>query len=312
MRTLTHVTCLVLLLVTTHGWCQDDINASNEQDEKIRQLVEERRQREAELAKTPTSLDRGETVNPALLDVVVDNSIGVRYEEKDLYFRMLELARKTPESEQQEYARNFREARRLSNPKYSRLKPEKFPVFVDLFQSPDVYRGRPVTLHGVMRKLTKFDPGQNSRDIGEAYEGWVYTDDSQGNPAVVIFQGKPEGLTVGGDLTEEVRLTGYFFKMYGFEAQDTVRKAPLILAGSVEWRPSPKIPKAQPLGPEIYLGLTMIIFLLGFVWWQGNRREMKSAIHPTEADFRSFPPVESPIKTSSTKLGEKLTETHDE
>ncbi|MBS0203838.1 MAG: hypothetical protein JSS49_13115 [Planctomycetes bacterium] len=310
MKTLAQVICLMLFMGTTYGWCQDDVNASNEEDEKIRRLVEERRLLEAEQAKIPTSLDRGEMVNPELLDVVTDNSIGVRFEEKDAYFRILELARKTPLAEQEEYALNFREARRLSNPKYSRLKPEKFPIFVDLFLSPDVYRGRPVTLHGVLRKLTKFDPGPNSRDVGEAYEGWVYPDDGQSNPAVVIFQSKPDGLQVGGDLSEEVRVTGYFFKMYGYEAQDVARKAPMILAGAIEWRPGPGPYVPQALGPEVYLGLTMTIFLVGFVWWQSNRREMTSAIHPTEADFRSFPPIETPTKSSS--VGEKLTETHDE
>lgn len=312
MRTLTRWTCLILLAGSSWGWCQDPgISAADNDDERIQKLVEERRRREEVLSREPTSLDGGETVNPVLLKSITDNSIGIRFEEKDAYFRVLELARQTPLAEQEAFARNFREARRSGNPRYAKRKPEQFPMFVDLFQDPDKYRGRAVSLHGVIRRLTKFDPGPNARGIQDAYEGWVYTDDGQSNPAVVIFLSKPDGLKVGGDLTEEVRLTGYFFKMYGYEAHDVARKAPLLLAGAVEWKP-PRPPYSPVnLGPEVYLLITLVILVIGFVLWQGNRREMSSAIHPAEADFSKFPPVEHPIKDTATKIGSSLTEPHD-
>ena len=312
MRTLTRWTCLILLAGSSWGWCQDPgIDAGNNEDERIQKIVAERKRREEELSREPTSLDGGETVNPVLLKSITDNSIGIRFEERDAYFRTLELARQTPLAEQEAFARDFQEARRMGNPRYSKRKPDQFPVFVDLFQDPNEYRGRPVSLRGVLRKLTKFDPGSNARGIEEAYEGWVYTDDSQSNPAVVIFLNKPDGLKVGGDLTEEVRLTGYFFKMYGYEAQDVARKAPLFLANAVEWKP-PKPPYSPvSLGLEVYLLITLVVLVLGFVMWMGNRRQMTSAIHPAEADFSKFPLVEPPIKDNASRIGSKLTEPHD-
>lgn len=310
MRILTVVTCLTLLTAASWGWCQDDgLNASDPTDERIRLLLEERRLREEALARQPITLNGGETVNPVFLEPIRDYSIGVRFEERDAYFRILELAWQTPLAQQEEFALNFREARRLSDPRYAKRQPDQFPTFVDMFQHPDDYRGRPVTLHGVMRSLTKIDPGKNDRNIGDAYEGWVYTDDSQSNPAVVIFLSKPDGLNVGGDITEEVRLTGYFFKMYGYQSQEKVRKAPLILAGAVEWRKSQEGWKPQPLGAEVYLLVTLIVVLLGFVWWQGNRREMTSALHTGDADFTKFPPVELPASDSTSDA--PLTEPHD-
>jgi hypothetical protein len=312
MRTLTCLTGLILLAGPSLGWCQDPgLSAGDEQDERIQRIVEERKRREEALAREPTSLDGGETVNPLLLKSITDNSIGIRFEEKDAYFRILELARQTPLAEQEVFARDLREFRRLENPRYAKRKPDQFPAFVDLFQNPDVYRGRPVSLHGVMRRLTKFDPGPNARGIQDAYEGWVYTDDSQSNPAVVIFLSKPDGLKVGGDLNEEVRLTGYFFKMYGYEAHDVARKAPLLLAGAVEWKPAKPPYTPMKLGPEVYLLITLVILVLGFVMWQGNRREMTSAIHPAEADFSKFPPIEPPIKDPATRMGSRLTEPND-
>lgn len=290
------------------AWGQGDSNNGNSIDDRVRRL-EERQKREESLARQPVTSNDGETVNPAILEGVLDNSIGIRFEEREGYFRILELARRTQLAKQEDFALNFAEARQLSNPRYAKRKPSDFPVFIDMFQNPEAYRGRPVSIHGVMRRLTKIDPGKNNQGIVEAYEGWVFTDDSQGNPAVVVFLDKPEGLKVGGDIAEEVRLTGYFFKMYGYQSQENVRKAPLILAGAVEWRKSPEPWRAQPLGVEVYLGITMISLLLGFVWWQGNRREMTSALRTREADFSQFPPKEMPQET--VVGGTPLTEPHD-
>lgn len=290
------------------AWSQDDRNNGDPTDDRVRRLIEERQKRDETLARQPITSNDGETVNQAFLDGILDYSIGIRFEERDAYFRILDLARRTQLAKQEEFAQNFAEARQLSNPRYAKRKPSQFPVFIDMFQYPDAYRGRPVSIHGVMRRLTKIDPGKNNQGIGEAYEGWVFTDDSDGNPAVVVFLDKPEGLKVGGDIAEEVRLTGYFFKMYGYQAQESVRKAPLLLAGAVEWRKSPEPWRAQPLGVEVYLGITMIALLLGFVWWQGNRREMTSVLRPREADFAQFPPRELPHETA---VGTHLTEPHD-
>ncbi|HEY4262987.1 MAG TPA: hypothetical protein VGM98_22695 [Schlesneria sp.] len=290
MRTLTLLTCLIMCAGSSWAWSQDDgVSAGDPTDERIRRLLDERQKREGALAKQPTTLNGGETVNPVFLESIRDYAMGIRFEERDAYFRMLELAWQTPLAKQEEFAQNFAEARRQSDPRYARRKPDQFPIVVDLFEHPEDYRGRPVSIRGVMRALTKIDPGKNNREIGEAYEGWVFTDDSQGNPVVVIFLSKPEGLKVGGDLSEEVRLTGYFMKMYGYQSQEKARKAPLIMAGAVEWRKGPEPWKAQPLGAEVYLGITMIVFLLGFVWWQGNRREMTSSLHQRGGDFSHSP-----------------------
>ena len=319
MRSLARMTLLLLLVCCARTWGQDGgLDSGDEKDEQIRRIVEERRRREELLARQPTSLDHGFTVNPLILDTILDDTHGLRFEERDAYFRILELAWQTPLSEQQAFARNFREARRTDNPRYARRKPEQFPILADIVNHPDDYRGRPVTIHGVLRKLTRFDPGKNDRNINDVYEGWIYTDDSRARtpdnedvviPTVVVFQGKPEGLEVGGDLTEEVRITGYFFKLYRYDAQDRTWKAPLLLAGGIEWKKN-EATKPAPLGAEVYLLVAMVVMILGFVWWQSNRREMTSSIRPGHADFTQFPPVELPAE-SEVKLT-NLAEPHDE
>lgn len=258
----------------------------------------------------PTSLDRGASVHPRLMETVKDNTIGVRYEEREAYLRVLRLASEVPLSRQEQLAAEIRAERRLLNPSYKRRSAEDFPQFVDLFTHPEIYRGRPVTLRGVMRKLTKFDLGKNSLGLDEAYEGWVYTSDSQGNPAVVIFTNKEDGLPVSGDLQEEVEFTGYYFKMYGYDAQDVTRKAPLILAGEVKWIPHPYKAVYKPWGLKWYALATLAFLFVGYVIWQTNRREMPP-LPPSqiEPDFSQFPPREFPA--TDPFLSQSPTETED-
>ena len=314
MQAVIRLSCLMVLAGSTWAWCQEQpgVDVREDTEERIQEMIRERRLLEEIQNREPASLDDGASVNPLLLQIVKDTTIGLRYEEKTAYFRILKLAQQVPLSRQKGFAADFLEERRQKNPRYAKRKVSEFPTFVDMFQNPDDYRGHLVTLHGVVRKLTKYDPGKNSQGIDEVYEAWIYTDDSQSNPAVVVFTQKPEGLTVGGDLSEEMRLTGYFFKMYGYEAQDVTRKAPLLLAGEVEWRPGVEPYKPQALPLEMYLLITVGVLLLGFVFWQANRREMTSQLHPpVEADFRNLPPIEKPAPDPSAPPFPKLTEPHD-
>ncbi len=300
------VVAFVLCWQLTYGTAQDrdPISVSERSDPPVspprRPLTEDemvlQRQRELLLDfNDPPSLDHGQSVHPRLMETVKDNTIGVRYEEREAYLRVLRLASEVPLRRQQQIAAEIQAERRELNPGYQRRRPEDFPQFVDLFTHSEFYRGRPVTLHGVMRKLTKFELGKNSLGLDHAYEGWVYTNDSQGIPAVVVFTSKDDRLPVNGDIQEEVRFTGYFFKMYGYDAQDMTRKSPMILAGEVEWKPHPYQSAYKRWGIEWYALTTMGFLLTCYMIWQTNRKEMPPrpplAIEP---DFLHDPPREHP------------------
>lgn len=219
------------------------------------------------LHELPASLDDGRSINPALIHSVRDNTVGLQPEDRDAYFLILDYADRLSDRQVQRLALDYREERRRLEPALQARGTKEFPAFADLFMHPTAYRGRPVTLHGHLRKLTQFDPGDNLSGIGTVYEGWMYTADSQTNPAVIVFLDKPAGLPLGGDLTEEISVSGYFLKMYGYDAQDTLRRAPLILAGSVQWFPAKK--KAEPfVVPTALYGLAFFvtIYALVLIW----------------------------------------------
>jgi hypothetical protein len=274
------------------------------------ELVQLRKLGRAQEFDAKTSLDEGRSIHPDLMLSVIDNSIGIRFEEREAYLRILRLAHDVPLRWLERYAEELRNERREAVPSYKSRRFKDFPQFVDLFTRPDLYRGRPVTLHGIMRKLTKFDVGQNKLDLDDVYEGWVYTPDSQGNPSVVVFTSKSEDLPVKGDIQEEVRFTGYFFKMYGYDGHDAARKAPLILAGEVERIPQPLGDGYQHVGLEWYV-LSTMGFLLGlYAIWQMNRRTFQVRPAPEiEPDFRHFPPLEHPAQ--GPHLPHSLVETED-
>jgi len=241
----------------------------------------------------PTTLDQGTSISPTLLAVIDDNSAGIRPEERAVYFRGLKLAQETPKSNLKEAADKLQEQRRKANPKYAHVPAKDFPQFVDLFENPDVYRGRAVSLRGTIRRLTKYDPGKNNQGIKEVYEGWIYTADSNSNPAVVIFTSKPPELVLGADITDEIRATGYFFKIYDYQSQGGPGKAPMLLAGTVDWHPGPRSFVFPPISRPVYVILTLTLLVLGYGMWKANSPGHVERLLPhEEVDLTKLPPVD--------------------
>ncbi|QDT15992.1 hypothetical protein [Alienimonas californiensis] len=203
--------------------------------------------------------------------IVQDDTLGVRPAEGALYEAVLDELRVADAASLEAEAARFRTQRReaLNVPDN-----RDFPAFPDLFKHPDAYRGQAVTLIGQARKVTEFPAGPTAADPEETRVSVVlYTDDSQTNPAVVVALAAP-GLPRGDDLLEPVKVTGRFFKRWGYEARDgKTRIAPLILAERVEPLPVEPPPPATPF----VLALTAAVAVVGlsaglWAWWLRPKR----------------------------------------
>ncbi|MFH5804769.1 hypothetical protein [Alienimonas sp. DA493] len=203
--------------------------------------------------------------------IVRDDTLGVQPAEGALYEAVLDELRVADPAALEAEAIRFREQRReaLNLPE-----SRDFPAFPDLFNNPETYRGQAVTLIGQARKITEYPAGPTAADPDETrVELWVYTDDSQTNPAVVVALAAP-GLPRGDDLLEPVKVTGRFFKRWGYEARDgKVRIAPLILAERVEPVRAVQPPPATPF----VLALTAAVAVVGlsagvWAWWLRPKR----------------------------------------
>lgn len=159
----------------------------------------------------------------------------------------------------------------------ARVDSRQFETYVDLFLNPDVWQGQLVTLHGHVRHVVSF-PATHPQFRGQdLHELWLFTDDSQNNPTVIITPTLPQEFPVNADLINQVSVTGCVFKQYVYRSQESRRIAPLILAGNIQWSPSDShiralqelghlasgSPLTQRLSPQRTQESSGIILLLG-------------------------------------------------
>ncbi len=127
---------------------------------------------------------------------------------------------------------------RLNRYREYQQQPEKFPMFVDIFLHPDRWQGHLVTMRGHVRRVTSHE-GDSAMFGGQPlHELWLFTDDSQHNPTVIVTPTLPDEFPRNADDIDSVTVTGCLFKMYVYRSQNESRLAPLLLAGRIDWKPT--------------------------------------------------------------------------
>lgn len=132
-----------------------------------------------------------------------------------------------------------------------------YSLYVDMFKHPEFFLGQAVQLTGHARKIIEYPAGENKFGIKSLYECWLYTEESQTNPAVIITTEIPEGIPLGEDLVnpvEVITVNGIFYKNLIYDARDTMRKVPMIMAHRIEWEP------VKPRTQKSFQSETLVIF----------------------------------------------------
>lgn len=228
-------------------------------------------------------------VDPFLLGTIRHRSMKVRDVESEAYYKVLEHSRKVKYALQkkvaadnvQRHAAHFRE-----QPANARI---KFSLFADVFTHPEEYTGELLTVTGYVRQNVEHP--RDPEDPLPTYEAWLFSPDAQHNPIVVVYTELPKGMPLGGSLVETVEVTGYFFKVYGYRAQDGLRAAPLLLAKTLEWIPRPV--RDTTFERVIYFLVTgTLVVGVIFAFWFVNRRHhlrmQKAAAEPPDFDPRDL------------------------
>ncbi|MCA9084300.1 MAG: hypothetical protein KDA81_09605, partial [Planctomycetaceae bacterium] len=189
---------------------------------------------------------------------------------------------------------------RVARYRHFRSHTDEFQTFVDMFQNPDVWHGHLVTLRGHVRHVVSY-PGDPILFGGRMlHELWLFTDDSQHNPAVIITPHLPADFPTSADVIDRVAVTGCFFKRYVYGSQDSDRIAPLILAGNIRWEPtvdqvqslvasghlsagSPRAVRARSLagrglGESAIVLVTFMVILVIMVLWGRALREERDRV----------------------------------
>ena len=209
-------------------------------------------------------------INRQYLDVVQDNTMGIRLDEAKPYYWLLDHARRVAASKLEDAG--------LRDVQY-----------INLMTDPDRFRGKPITIEGDLWRLYEFETSRNDYGVERVYEGWVFTGDSANHPYRVVFTSLPKGIEPGENLRKPVRLTGYFFKREGYQSNGGVHFAPTLLARRMTINPMPNgIPLTSGIVPYMIViimavGLALLVTTVGFAI--GDERSTRSSrerrgIHP--------------------------------
>jgi hypothetical protein len=126
--------------------------------------------------------------------------------------------------------------------------------------------------------VLSYPAGENAFGIQQLHEAWLYVEDAQQNPVIVVCTELPPGLPTGSDiLIDQVSATGYFFKRFGYEDRaGNSRFAPLILAQRLEW--SPKARGRPIVSPGMWFGLIVAVAIgVAGIWWISQRSSRRQA-----------------------------------
>ncbi len=212
--------------------------------------------------------------------------------ESDLYYRVLQLAQTVPHKKQVAAARQFEKICRAKRSRYRNKPKLSFATYYDLFTHYKEYEGKPVTLKGVVREHKQYPAGKNDYGITTLHELWVFNEDAKNNPAVFVCTTVPDDFPIGKEIAEMVEVTGFFFKMYGYQAEDNMRRVPLLLGRTIKWSPA-ESPSAKTDWRWI-ASITVLFCLILFTLWRTRRRDKAYQAKrakkemPEEIDFKNL------------------------
>lgn len=191
------------------------------------------------------------------------------------YFGMLNYVRQVDPEQLQQAAEEFLTQRWQTSP-YRNWSREDFPLFADIIQHPEAYRGMPVTLRGHIQLHRVFHE-ENEYGLDPLHEVYLFTPDSQGHPAAVVFTENPDGIPVGEDRISGISATGYFLKLMTYPSRDgKLRYAPLILAREARWRPV--VPARLSLAAQLSIaaGILVAVLLIALAVRRSRQRDAQA------------------------------------
>jgi hypothetical protein len=209
----------------------------------------------------PTDLDPEESEAIAEeFQAVADGKLSIQPEEMPSYNRLLRWVGNQTLSEM-------------------RSRAKKDFVYTQFYQSPEKYRGQLFEMELNVRRILKY----THNDL-TLYEVWGWTAESRSWPYVGVVLDLPKGMPIGPDVYETATLTGYFFKMQGYQPADAkpnaaALQAPLFI-GRLIWHKdtiSQKQSSDWSWGLYILAGFVIFLIIRWGLFLHGQRRGSYSA-----------------------------------
>ena len=147
--------------------------------------------------------------------------------------------------------------------------------FLQLHDQPHVYRGKLVSVEGTAKRAYYRKSETESDGVDQYFIIWLMPKGGPPRPIIIYCQEKPEGFPEGEDIREYVRLTGFFFKKRAYEATDTFRAAPVLLAKSFRWKPVEEKVAWQVTDQQLIWmcvgAAAFALLVVAFVHWRGRQ-----------------------------------------
>ncbi len=141
-------------------------------------------------------------------------------------------------------------------------------TFGELFEQPEIFRGKLVTVEGTARRAEYVTAAKNNRAKVEGYYRLVLRMRGGPNRPVFLYTlHLPENFPLGNEIEAPLEATAFFYKNWLYEANGLSWIAPVLLAKNVRWQPPPptESPITLALGVAIAIGLAVLS--VGIAWW---------------------------------------------
>ncbi|HWA98138.1 MAG TPA: hypothetical protein VG713_06580, partial [Pirellulales bacterium] len=171
----------------------------------------------------------------------------------------------------------------------------RYPV-APLFNEPEKHHGELLALSGTARRIVEIqvEPGDFTKALGieRYYEIDFFAPQSQGNPITYCVRELPRGVERGENLSVDLRIAGFFFKVWSYRLGEKDGKAQFQLAPMIVGRePTILVVPPADTGFSTIVMVLLVVGMIGVaagVWWlnRGDRQARRKEATQREPEVR--------------------------
>jgi hypothetical protein len=165
-------------------------------------------------------------------------------------------------------------------------------TYLQLFKQPADYRADVVTVRGTIRLARRVPALPNYLGVKEYCVYWLHPAGGPDSPILIYALAAPAGFPkfdADRMLREDVEITGVFFKRCAYAGQGGTFTAPLLIANTPTWRPTPAVPAHTPLGPTelaiLAIAALLLTICIAAVLWKRSGPRYRAASPPQSGGF---------------------------
>lgn len=172
--------------------------------------------------------------------------------------------------------------------------------YAQLVEQPGVYRGRPVTVAGRIRRVEKVAPAPNDLGLTHYFRVIIRPEGREVWPIFIYALERPPGAPLGEPVDRAMTARGVFFKNLSYRSESGVGLAPVVLAQGVDVAPLPAAPASATdvtswaVARVVLIACAVATVIVLFLWLRRPGATRAESAPAAELDFdrleRQTPP----------------------